>query len=144
MPLSISLRDDVAELLNVPVVLLFFFFPRLEFDDVMREIMLSNLNDKTDDIYNNDHQINHIAECSKNTSKNKKNNFDGIDEMMDDDRQEQNIESDNQQEQEVDDTSFSVDEDEALDYTIEVEEFAFEHHDYNLHASKPDQTSSID
>ena len=58
MPLSISLRDDVAELLNVPVVLLFFFFSRLEFDDAMREMMLSNLNDKADDIYNNDHQIN--------------------------------------------------------------------------------------
>ncbi|CAG8732238.1 16720_t:CDS:1, partial [Funneliformis caledonium] len=35
------------------------------------------------------------------------------------------------------------DKDEALDYTIEVEEFAFEYHDYNLHAPKSDQTSSI-
>ncbi|CAI2183981.1 17976_t:CDS:2 [Funneliformis geosporum] len=55
--------------------------------------------------------------------------------FKDDDRQEQNIESDDQQEQ--------VDDD-ALDYTIEVEEFAFKHHDYNLHTSKSDQTLSID
>ncbi|CAG8710192.1 16889_t:CDS:1, partial [Funneliformis mosseae] len=62
----------------------------------------------------------------------------------DDDRQEQNIKDNDQQEQEVVNTSFSVDEDKALDYTIEVEEFTFEHHDYNLHVSKSDQISSID
>ncbi|CAG8696149.1 13476_t:CDS:2, partial [Funneliformis caledonium] len=84
-----------------------------------------------------------IAEYSKNTSENKKNNFDGIDEMIVNFIDNKLLEGNDQQEQEVDDTSFSVNEDEALDYTIEVEEFAFEHHDYNLHASKPNQISSI-
>ncbi|CAG8703330.1 14451_t:CDS:2, partial [Funneliformis mosseae] len=70
------------------------------------------------EILNNlsDNFNNSIAKCSKNTSENKKNNFDGN----------------------------YVDEDEALDYTIKIEEFAFEHYDYNLHASKPVQISSID